>query len=174
MQLHENEEIRPIIGYERRYSITSFGRVYSHMRNIFLCPQLNFEYLKVGLYKNGKKRHMLIHRLVAIGFIPNPNNLPEVNHIDTNKSNNYKNNLEWCTHLENSKHASINGLYGQKRVSRYFGVTSENSKYKKWRAQITINGKSKYLGACFTELEAARKYNDFIIDNNMVQPLNNI
>lgn len=77
---------------------------------------------KINLYKTGycfvsgslgsreNKITFRIHRVVAETFIPNPNNLPEVNHKDGNKSNNQVSNLEWCTGAENMKHASENGL----------------------------------------------------------------
>ena len=63
-------------------------------------------YYKVSLHKDGKEKKLLVHRLVAIAFIPNPNNLPEVNHIDEDKHNNDVNNLEWCTRLENIHHGT--------------------------------------------------------------------
>lgn len=60
-------------------------------------------YLIIGLMKNGKRKRLLVHRLVAMTFIPNPQNLPEVNHIDKNKLNCNINNLEWCTRIDNLK-----------------------------------------------------------------------
>lgn len=62
-------------------------------------------YLRVTLYKNGKPKHLSVHRLVAIHFIPNPNFLPEVNHKDNNPTNNNVDNLEWCTAQYNSRHS---------------------------------------------------------------------
>ncbi len=55
-------------------------------------------------------KSVLLHRIIAKAFIPNPDNLPEVNHIDGNKANNAVSNLEWCTAKQNSQHALINGL----------------------------------------------------------------
>ena len=68
-------------------------------------------YLQVTLSKNNIKTKHQIHRLVAKAFIPNPDNKPEVNHIDCNKLNNTIDNLEWCTSKENKDHALKNGLY---------------------------------------------------------------
>lgn len=67
-------------------------------------------YLQVGLIMSGKRTHINVHRLVAIAFVPNPNNLPEVNHIDGDKQNNTASNLEWCTSKENHAHAKEKGL----------------------------------------------------------------
>lgn len=69
-------------------------------------------YLRVGLSKNGKYTHLLVHRLVAKAFIPNENNYPQVNHIDENKENNRVDNLEWCT-------ASYNARYGSCYKSKF-------------------------------------------------------
>ena len=67
-------------------------------------------YRSVKLFKDGKHSHLLVHRIVAKTFIPNPDNKRYVNHIDGNKANNNVNNLEWCTASENLKHAFKTGL----------------------------------------------------------------
>ena len=98
---------KDIEGYEGIYQISNTGQVkslarkcsgrYSN-REIIKKPFVEKDgYFTVGLYKDGKYRYCRVHRLVAIAFIPNPNNYPEVNHIDENKQNNNVENLEWCT-----------------------------------------------------------------------------
>lgn len=67
-------------------------------------------YREVILSENGESKNYLVHRLIAITFIPNPLNLPQVNHKDGDKLNNRVDNLEWCTRSENLKHAYANGL----------------------------------------------------------------
>ena len=91
------------------------GRVYSLIRKKFMkVTKRKDGYLQIGLRMlvDGKmtKKHMLLHRLVAIAFIPNPRNVGYVNHIDGNKENCHVFNLEWCTSSENQKHAYKTGL----------------------------------------------------------------
>lgn len=100
------------------YIIFEDGRVYSITRpssnngtfkGRFLKPWLDARgYAKISLEPEHKT--MSIHRLVAIAFIPNPNNLSQVNHLDGDKTNNNINNLEWCTNLENMRHSKEIGL----------------------------------------------------------------
>ena len=100
------EIFRDIKGFEGLYQISNFGNVKSLKRNIILKPSSNGKgYLHIILYKNRKSKVSRIHRLVAQAFIPNPENKPQVNHIDGNKRNNNVNNLEWVTNSENQKHA---------------------------------------------------------------------
>ena len=81
----------------------------------------------MALTENGKTRWHLVHRLVAMAYIPNPKNLPFINHIDGNKLNNHIDNLEWCTRSENARHSFINRL--QDNVTNQYGnfcvLTSE-------------------------------------------------
>jgi hypothetical protein len=73
-------------------------------------------YIRVALSKQGKSQNKSVHRLVAEAFIPNPDNKPCVNHKDSNRANNKAENLEWCTHFENSKHANDLGRLGAPRL----------------------------------------------------------
>ena len=105
------EKFKQIKGYEN-YLISNEGRVFNYKYNRFLKPSNNSTggYFYVTLCKNGVSKHHKIHRLVANAFIPNPENKPTVNHIDGIKTNNLVENLEWCTHSENSQHSYDNGL----------------------------------------------------------------
>ena len=90
------EEMKDVKEYEGEYAITRDGQVWSYKRKKFLKPRLVGGYHQVVLCKDGKKKDLYIHRLVAEAYIPNPDNLPQVNHKDEDKSNNCVENLEWC------------------------------------------------------------------------------
>lgn len=94
-----NEIWRDCKGYEGRYQVSNMGRVWSVKAQKYLTPQTtNTGYLEVMLKAiNGKYKHELIHRLVALAFLDNPNGFPQVNHKDENKANNCLENLEWCS-----------------------------------------------------------------------------
>lgn len=104
--------MKDIKGYEGLYGITSCGKVWSYRRKKFLKPFNNgIGYLKINLYRDGKKKAVYIHRLVAEAYIPNSDNLPQVNHIDGNKNHNFIKNLDWVTASENNQHAYDTGLH---------------------------------------------------------------
>lgn len=104
------EEWKTIPNYED-YSISNWGNVYSHKRKRILKPTNTTKgYIQVHLSKNGSVVNAPIHRLVAQNFIDNPDNKPQVNHIDGNKRNNRVDNLEWCINSENQQHALKIGL----------------------------------------------------------------
>lgn len=95
-------DFKYIPGYEGLYSINKNGDVYSHYKNIIVKTHTNRKgYLMVNLYKSGVGKLIPIHRLIALTFIPNPENKPEIDHIDTNRKNNSIDNLRWCTRKEN-------------------------------------------------------------------------
>lgn len=106
------EEVwKPIKGYEGLYEVSNLGRVMSIYYNNFappriLRPYIRGDYLAVVLYKDKCPKRISVHRLVASAFLDNPNNLPQVNHLDENKLNNRLDNLEWVTAKENSNHGT--------------------------------------------------------------------
>lgn len=112
--------IADVKGYENLYAVTTSGTVISCERRcsdgrlikerILKGGEFSNGYKFVCLTKNGVRKNKLIHRLVAEAFIPNPDNLPVVNHIDGNIQNNSVENLEWCTQGYNLKHAVDIGL----------------------------------------------------------------
>ena len=115
-----NEEWVSIKGFEK-WQISNKGRVKSP--NKILKPY--FDQRKYYMVDLGKTKR--IHRLVAEAFLPNPDNKPQVNHIDGDKTNNDVRNLEWCTNQENMIHACKSGLYSKNRAK---GANNGNSKLK--------------------------------------------
>ena len=92
------EVFKPIEGYEDLYEVSDEGNVRNKTTGRILKPsRTNRGYLCVYLCKDGIREFKSIHRLVAQAFLPNPDNYPQVNHIDENKLNNSVDNLEWCT-----------------------------------------------------------------------------
>ena len=93
---------KDVVGYEGLYTVSEDGRIYSHISNKFLKPNVTkCGYATVQLFKNKTGKRLLIHRLVAQAFIPNPENKEQVNHKDENKLNNQISNLEWNSRKEN-------------------------------------------------------------------------
>jgi len=150
-------------GFDGLYSVSEKGEIYSHPKEskyvnhngmilkpindngMILKPINDNGYLVVSLHKNKKQTKSLIHRIVAESFLPNPYNLPEVNHIDGNKLNNNVENLEWCTSKYNSVHAQRLGLNVISEKNKK--VSSENMKKwnnsKKGKEHCLRNGRSR-------------------------------
>jgi hypothetical protein len=108
-------KLKDIPGYEGLYAITRDGEVWTYRRQRVHASWRKSHithrgYLKVALRKNNVKFQTGVHRLVALTYIPNPKNLPQVNHKDGNKLNNSVENLEWCTQSENQRHSLRIGL----------------------------------------------------------------
>lgn len=123
--------VKPISDYPD-YMIYDDGRVWSNKTNKFLKPSpTNRGYLTVELFNNSGSKRLLIHRLVAIAFIPNPHNWPQINHKDENPQNNCVANLEWCT-------ARYNMNYGEGAKTRHLKIDYTKPCY---RENAILNGK---------------------------------
>lgn len=154
-----NEEFRDIDGFEGKYQISNYGRVLSLLKynaiNKSYYERLkikknqirvngNYNYWVINLSNQNINKNSSIHRLVAETFIPNPNNLPEVNHIDENPLNNCVNNLEWCDRLYNAN-------YG-------FGMKTRDIKKSKPIIQYDINGKLRKIFLNSNEINKTTNY----------------
>lgn len=136
----KNEEFRDIENFEGLYQISNYGRVKSLERfkrnhtkvqkveeQILKSHLNNRGYYYAMLNKEGEQNHKTIHRLIAQAFIPNPNNLPCINHIDGNKLNNSLDNMEFCTYSHNNKEAYRLGLK-KSAITGRLGYDNWNSK----------------------------------------------
>lgn len=120
---------RDIIGYEGLYQVSNFGNVKSlgngickTKEKIMKARKNKWGYLYLNLSKGGKKKTYTIHRLVAHAFLPNPYNLPQVNHKDEDKTNNRVDNLEFCSAKSNCNYGTRNIRSAEKRYKKVLCV----------------------------------------------------
>lgn len=156
------EEWKMIPGYEGLYMVSNIGRVKSLRKHVIMVQRYDrYGYKRVGLRNKDGLKTFSVHRLVAMAFIPNPDNLPQVNHKDEDKTNNCVDNLEWCTQEYNNNYGSrpnqlslthLNG-YGSKIVLQYtldgelhaeyasLGEMERNTVFRKTNVSACCNGK---------------------------------
>ncbi|WEG14140.1 HNH endonuclease [Pullulanibacillus sp. KACC 23026] len=161
MNLKKRIEVMPsmtnrkeIKGFEGLYADDTSGNVWSlkhdaHRRKKKLKPYVNTGgYLRVNLYdENSKVSKCYVHRLVAQAFIPNPFDLPDVNHISANKSDNTLSNLEWCDAKYNIAESRRLGLQSDKNVKAFSIITGEIRNYERIKDAATdIAGKHWAFG----------------------------
>lgn len=121
--MSDREVIVPVPGYEEHYSVSSHGRIFSNnyrgsgeMKELAQGEVVDRRrdsescYLRVKMHRINPNSPVAVHRLVALAFVPNPQGLPIVNHIDGDKGHNHATNLEWVSVAENTQHAVDTGL----------------------------------------------------------------
>ena len=157
------EEIwKDIDGYNGKYQVSNFGRVKSIIFNKERILKFRISekgYSIVQLNINGIKKNYRVHRLVAQAFIPNPDNLPQINHKDENKLNNCVDNLEWCTNKYNANYGTHIERSSKGKYKRILQCDLNDNPIKEWesakqvqielgyeRSNICCNlkGKTKY------------------------------
>lgn len=164
-KIMEKEIWKDIKGFEGYYQISNYGNVKGLTRKVkkwdgekiikekIKIADLTKGYYRIALYKKNKIKKEQIHRLVATHFILNPENKPQVNHIDGNKLNNHVSNLEWVTQSENQIHAYKIGL--QKKPILY----CENHNRTNLKNKDVINIRKKYKPYKYTMKMLAKEYN---------------
>ena len=159
------EEIwKDIKGYEGMYQVSNFGRVKSmnyrntgkeeNLKSFYACG-----YLRVGLWKNEKSKWFYVHRLVAEAFLPNPDNLPEINHKSENKTQNNVDNLEWCNRKYNCNYGTRiersaekhKGVFNTKRSKSILQYDLEGNFINEWPSTMEIE---RQLGCCNSHISA--------------------
>lgn len=135
---------KDVPGYEGYYEVSNTGLIRS--KNGIRKPQVSWDgYLFVKLCKQGQCKKIKIHRLVALAFIPNPNNLPEINHKDETPANNNVENLEWCDRTYNNN-------YGTRNARAAIGISKANS-----RKVMQFDRKGNYIQT-FDSVKKAGQY----------------
>lgn len=131
MEIIKNMEIfKDIVRFENKYQISNTGKVRNKKTGLILKPKYNqkgYQYVNLSVGRT-KSIKWYIHRLVGFHFIPNPENKPQINHIDGNPSNNVVENLEWVTNEENQCHAVLNNLHFQGETHKDSKFTNESVK----------------------------------------------
>lgn len=147
------------------YYVDDIGKVYSRKYGDLrkLKPQLKKNgYLQIGLHNKGVVKYVNIHRLVAEAFIPNPDNLPEVNHKDEDKTNNSVDNLEWCTGCYNARYGSrikriTNTVCCNRNFSRKDNTTGRKGVFKNSKSNTYwVKLAGKYIGSYKTFDDAVK------------------
>lgn len=153
----EDEIWKDIPGYEGLYVVSSFGRIKSINYHNTGCSRIMRQtkrngYLSVGLFKGGKQKMFLAHRLVALVFIPNPHNLPQVNHKDEDKTNNCVENLEWCDASYNRNFGTCNQRAAKTKSKSILQYDLEGNLVREWSSISEINRELGYhtshISAC--------------------------
>ena len=144
-----------ITGYPN-YLIYDDGRVYNKKFKRFLKPQVIKEgYLRLGLSNNGKRKMFLIHRLVALHYIPNPQNKLEVDHINSITNDNSVENLQWLTSQENNDKRNLISNTGEK----YISYCKKHNGYN-----IRVKGHRQYLYCKDYDLQDAINLRDALLN----------
>ncbi len=175
---------KEISGYEGYYAVSNMGDVRSIDRLVkgksnypakrigkILSPSLSKKgYLRVLLIKNNIRKNIAIHRLVALAFVDNKENYPQVNHINGVKTDNTTGNLEWCDQLHNNRHARSTGLNIAKKGTESHSY-GRNNKYA-YKVVNIITGEIKVIAELVQEYPYSRRYLNQMIEGSRTNKTN--
>ena len=168
--MEENTEIwKPVVGYEGLYEVSSYGRVRSldridsnnhPLKGVILKPYIsNSGYLLVGLYKQQKRDRKLLHRLVAEAFIPNPDNKPEIDHINTIK-------------IDNTVFLNEDGSINYEKTNLRWTTRKENINNPLTKTKMQINARKRSKGKYGKENPASKPIIQYDKDSNFIKEWN--
>jgi hypothetical protein len=145
------------------YSISSLGVIRNDKtkRIMKLTPDTK-GYLQIGLCKDGIQKHFTQHQLMGIHFIPNPENYPQIDHINSIKNDNRLENLRWASRSQNCRNKKKRANVS----SQYLGV-SYFKRDNNWTASLRIDKKKTHIGYFATELDAFNAYKTYVIENGL-------
>lgn len=185
------KEWRNIKGLEHLYKISNYGEVKAKRRVVYdivdgerqpvyvtkerlMKPFDNGNgYLVITLsIDDGSRKNFYIHRLVAEAFLPNPDNLPQVNHLDYDRKNNRVTNLEWCSALENARYSLCNQPIIRNVCSTSTGYKYIGIRNNKYRVGIKIKG--MHTDKCFNTLQEAIDYRNRVMEEMGIECKDNI
>lgn len=153
-------EWKLIEGFDGIYSVSNYGEVRNNKTGKLMKLRKNEKgYLRTNLTTNGNQKSVRVHRLVAQAFIPNPENKPQVNHIDFDKENNCVNNLEWVTNKENTQYSVCNRIFPGQQKKRNNKTGERNISHYKGFYVVRIYGK-KYVSKSFKNIDDAKQWRD--------------
>ena len=160
--------IKDIKGYNGDYKITETGEIWSFKyktpRKLSYWVGKTSPYLQVGLTKNGVTRKFLVHRLVAMTYLENPNNFEIVHHKDSNVLNNDVDNLEWTTQRANVHHSYKSSGVSATRNSLKVRLFQGEKFIGEFNSQKEACKVASELGCSFTSLEKNKKYGEFRLE----------
>ena len=156
--MEEWKSLDGVVENGENYSISKLGNIRNDVTGTILKHGIcKLGYHKIILYKNKKYKNYKIHRLLALAFLPNPDNKLEVDHIDRSPQNCTLENIRWVHRSENNQ----NTAKRKDCSSKYIGVCWDVSR-NKWLASMKVDGKNKFFGRFDDEIDAAKCYDAHI------------